>query len=152
METVDDSQRKLSESIGKCKVCVSYTRSSQGMSFENLPLMSILMKRVTTDYPTVIYSLERMTCDEERVVFMLMFNEDHNWVKILNSYESNIEVCKEENQILHRSISHPVMLDFDLSVYFIQGNDCRWSQQELPNTSFIITLLFISLHRCSHPF
>ena len=112
IETVEESQKILLESIHKCKVCVSYSRSSLGMSFENLPLMSILMKRVTTDYPDVIYSLERMTCDEERVVFMLLFNEDHNWVKILNGYESNIEVCKEENFILSRVNSQPVMLDF----------------------------------------
>ena len=102
---------KNNESLDKWKVWVAYTRASLGMSFENLPLMSIMMKKVTTDYPSVIYSLERMTCDDERVVFMLMFNEDHNWVKILNGYESNIEVCREENFILSRVNSQPVMLD-----------------------------------------
>lgn len=111
IEMVDDSQRKLSESLNKCKVCVSYTRSSLGMSFENLPLVSVMMKKVAADYPSVIYSLDRMTCDDERVVFMLLFNEDHNWVKILNGYESNIEVCREENFILSRVNSQPVMLD-----------------------------------------
>lgn len=111
VDMVEESRKKLSDSLDKCKVCVSYTRSSLGMSFENLPLMSIMMKKVTTDYPSVIYSLERMTCDDERVVFMLMFNEDHNWVKILNGYESNIEVCREENFILSRVNSQPVMLD-----------------------------------------
>ena len=111
METVDESQRILKQSEQKCKVCVSYTRSSLGMSFENLPLMSILMKRVTKDYPSVIYSLERVTSEEERVVFMLMFNEDHNWVKILNGYESNIEVCKEENFMLGRVASQPILFD-----------------------------------------
>ena len=81
------------------------------MSFENLPLMCLIMKRVSADYPSVIYSLERMTCDDQRVVFMLLFSENRNWVKILNGYESNIEVCREENLILNRASSQSRMFD-----------------------------------------
>ena len=52
-----------------------------------------------------------MTCDDQRVVFMLLFSENRNWVKILNGYESNIEVCREENLILNRASSQPRMFD-----------------------------------------
>lgn len=81
------------------------------MSFENLPLMSLILKKVTVDYPQVIYSLERITCDDQRVVFIILFSEDLNWVRILNGYESNIEVCREENFMINRVNSQHVLLD-----------------------------------------
>ena len=111
VDMFDDSRKRLETSGNQCRVCVSYSRSSYGMSFENLPLMCLIMKRVSADYPSVIYSLERMTCDDQRVVFMLLFSENRNWVKILNGYESNIEVCREENLILNRASSQPRMFD-----------------------------------------
>ncbi|KAK8820543.1 hypothetical protein WA577_006603 [Blastocystis sp. JDR] len=109
VEMFDESKKKLEAVADPCRVCVSYSRSSFGMSFENLPLMCLIMKRVSTDYPSVIYSLERMTSDDQRVVFMLLFSENQNWVKILNGYESNIEVCREENSLLSRTTSQMLL-------------------------------------------
>ena len=109
VEMFDESKKKLEAVAEPCRVCVSYSRSSFGMSFENLPLMCLIMKRVSTDYPSVIYSLERMTSDDQRVVFMLLFSENQNWVKILNGYESNIEVCREENSLLSRTTSQMLL-------------------------------------------
>ena len=107
----DYTRKKLYETHMESRVCVSYSRSSFGMSFENLPLMSIILKKVTAEFPSVIYSIERMTFTEERCVFVLLFSEDNNWVKILNRYESNIEVCREENFMMHHVNSQPVLLD-----------------------------------------
>ena len=50
-----------------------------------------------------------MTSDDQRVVFMLLFSENQNWVKILNGYESNIEVCREENSLLSRTTSQMLL-------------------------------------------
>lgn len=110
-ELGEEARKKLYESPSQCRVCVSYSRSSFGMSFENLPLMSIILKKVTAEFPSVIYSIERMTFNDQRCAFLLLFNEDNNWVKILNRYESNIEVCREENFMMNRVNSQPVLLD-----------------------------------------
>lgn len=111
IEKGEEAQRRLTQSENQCRICVSYSRSSAGMSFENLPLMSLILKKVTVDYPQVIYSLERITCDDQRVVFIILFSEDLNWVRILNGYESNIEVCREENFMINRVNSQHVLLD-----------------------------------------
>jgi hypothetical protein len=81
------------------------------MSFENLPLISIILKKVTAEFPSVVYSVERMTFDDKSCTFLLLFSEDHNWVKILNGYESNIEVYREESITMSRVNSQPVLLD-----------------------------------------
>lgn len=35
-------------------------------------------------------------CDEKRVLCVLQFSEDHDWVKVINGYESSIEVFSED--------------------------------------------------------
>ena len=95
-----------------CKVCVSYSRSKEDTFFENLPLISLILKRVSNDYPDVVFSLWRMVCDEKRVVCVLAFNEERNWVKIINGYESSLEVSMEEGeQAMSRVNSQPVFID-----------------------------------------
>lgn len=111
IEMGEEAQRKLTQSENQCRICVSYSRSSAGVSFENLPLMSLILKKVSVDYPNVIYSLERVTCDDQRVVFVILFSEDLNWVRIINSYEPNIEVCREDNFMISRVNSQHIMLD-----------------------------------------
>ena len=111
LEMGEESRKKLTEAPEDCRLIVSYSRSSLGMSFENLPLMSIVLKKVTAEYPSVVYSIERMTFTEERCSFVLLFSEDHNWVKILTGYESNIEVCREGTLLISRTNSHNMLLD-----------------------------------------
>ena len=124
IEKAEEAQRKLTHSQNQCRICVSYTRSSAGMSFENLPLMSLILKKVTVDYPQVIYSLERITCDDQRVVFIILFSEDLNWVRIINGYESNIEVCREENFMINRVNSQHVLLDILCVCWIHAGMHC----------------------------
>lgn len=111
-EMGEESRKKLASVQDECRLTVSYSRSSFGMSFENLPFMSIMLKKVTSDYPMIVYSIERMTFTEERCSFILLFSEDHNWVKILTGYESNIEVCREGTLLMSRTNSQHVLLDF----------------------------------------
>ena len=110
-EMGEESRKRLAESMESCRVCVSYSRSSFGMSFENLPLISIILKKVTAEFPSVVYSVERMTFDDKSCTFLLLFSEDHNWVKILNGYESNSEVYREESITMSSVNSQPVLLD-----------------------------------------
>ena len=86
------SQKVMESSTNVCRVCVSYSRSKEDTYFENLPLISLILKRVSTDFPEVVFSLWRMVCDDKRVVCVLQFSEDKDWVKVINGYESSIEV------------------------------------------------------------
>ena len=102
----------MERSQNVCRVCVSYSRSKEDTFFENLPLISLILKRVSNDYPDVVFSLWRMVCDEKRVVCVLAFNEERNWVKIINGYESSLEVSMEEGeQVMSRVNSQPVFID-----------------------------------------
>lgn len=106
------AQRRLEASPTRTRIVVSYSRSTEDNSLENLPLLSLVLKRVSKDYPTVVYALERMVCDEKRVMCVLVFSEDKNWVKIINSYESSLEASRDENGLLmSRMNSQPVLLD-----------------------------------------
>ena len=106
------AQAKLDQSKTRCRIVVSYSRSLDDNSVENLPMLSLILKRVSADYPTTIYSLERMVCNEHHVVCVLVFSEERNWVKIINGYESSLEVCIEENNtMMNRINSQPVLID-----------------------------------------
>ena len=106
------AQRRLEASPTRTRIVVSYSRLTEDNSLENLPLLSLVLKRVSKDYPTVVYALERMVCDEKRVMCVLVFSEDKNWVKIINSYESSLEASRDENGLLmSRMNSQPVLLD-----------------------------------------
>lgn len=106
------SQKVMEVSTSVCRVCVSYSRSKEDTYFENLPLISLILKRVSTDFPEVVFSLWRMVCDDKRVVCVLQFSEDKDWVKVINGYESSIEVCSEDQfKAMSRVNSQPVLLD-----------------------------------------
>ena len=106
------SQKVMESSTNVCRVCVSYSRSKEDTYFENLPLISLILKRVSTDFPEVVFSLWRMVCDDKRVVCVLQFSEDKDWVKVINGYESSIEVCSEDQfKAMSRVNSQPVLLD-----------------------------------------
>ena len=106
------SQKVMESSTNVCRVCVSYSRSKEDTYFENLPLISLILKRVSTDFPEVVFSLWRMVCDDKRVVCVLQFSEDKDWVKVINGYESSIEVCSEDLfKAMSRVNSQPVLLD-----------------------------------------
>ena len=108
----ESSQKVMEASTNSCRVCVSYSRSKEETYFENLPLISLILKRVSNDFPDVVFSLWRMVCDDKRVVCVLQFSEDKNWVKVINGYESSIEVCSEEQyKSMSRTNSQPVLLD-----------------------------------------
>ena len=51
------SQKVMEASTNSCRVCVSYSRSKEETYFENLPLISLILKRVSNDFPDVVFSL-----------------------------------------------------------------------------------------------
>ena len=106
------AQTMIEHSPSRCRIVLSYSRSSEDHTFENLPIISLVLKKVSRNYPSVVYVLERMVCDEHNVVCVLLFSEDRNWVKIINGYESNLEVCREENSMMmNRMNAQSVLLD-----------------------------------------
>lgn len=108
------SQKIMENSSSTCRICVSYSRSKEETYFENLPLISLILKRVSADYPDIVFSLYRMVCDDKRVVCILQFSDDKDWVRVINGYESSIEVCTEEQfkaSSMSRVGSQPVLLD-----------------------------------------
>ena len=108
----ENAQRTIEKSTKRCRIVLSYSRTSEDSSFENLPISSLVLKKVSKDYPSVVYILERMMGDDNHVVCVLVFSEDRNWVKIINGYESNLEVCREENSMMmNRVNSQPILLD-----------------------------------------
>ena len=107
----EGAQKKLEESQARARIVLSYSRSTEDNSFENLPILSLVLKRVSHDYPNVVYDLERMVCNEKYVKCVLLFSEDNNWVKIINNYESNLEVRRYDSASREQSNSQPALLD-----------------------------------------
>ena len=91
----ESARQQIQSSSTKTRIVISYSRVSEDNSFENLPILSIVLKRVMSDYPECVYLLERMICDERRVVCVLLFNEDRDWVSIIRQYEVNLNVRRE---------------------------------------------------------
>ena len=74
-------------------VSVSYKSIKEEIYFENLPLMSLILKRVYHEYKEgAVFSLWKMKCNDEKVECVLEFSDDRDWVEIIKSYESSIEV------------------------------------------------------------
>lgn len=46
------AQRRLEASPTRTRIVVSYSRLTEDNSLENLPLLSLVLKRVSKDYPT----------------------------------------------------------------------------------------------------
>ena len=69
--------------------------------FEKLPLLSLILKRVVSDYPEVVFTLYRMSCQNNVVNCVVEFSETKDWVSIINAYESNLVVgeVKEEEGV-----------------------------------------------------
>ena len=74
------------------RISVSYKRSREESSFENLPLISLILKRIHNEYQDVVFSLCTMVCDDEKVECVLEFSTDQDWISIIKGYESSIEV------------------------------------------------------------
>ena len=110
-ETGEAARHTMEMATHRSRIILSYSRISEDNSFENLPILSIVLKRVTSDYPDCVYLLERMICDERRVVCVLLFSDDRDWVSIIRQYEVNLEVRKEETSpAMNRVDSQPVLM------------------------------------------
>lgn len=78
--------------------------------FEKLPLLSLILKRVVSEYPGVVFTLYRMSCQNRLVNCVVEFSETKDWVSIINSYEANIVVFEYKEEDLDPS-SAPLLLD-----------------------------------------
>ena len=89
----EEKQKVMESSQNHTFVSVSYGRSKEEIYFENLPLISLILKRVFNEYnEKIVFSLLKMQCNETRVECVLEFSNDDDWVGIIKKYESSIEV------------------------------------------------------------
>ena len=108
----EKAEKALANAPQPCKICVSMNLQNGKNYFEKLPLLSLILKRVVKEYPSVVFTLYRMSCQNNVVNCVVEFSETKDWVNIINSYESNILVWeyKEGNDCL-ADPQQQVMLD-----------------------------------------
>ena len=96
----EKAEQTLAQAEHPCKICVSMNLQNDKNYFEKLPLLSLILKRVVKEYPSVVFTLYKMSCHESVVNCIVEFSETRDWVSIINSYESNILVweSKEEGE------------------------------------------------------
>ena len=82
----------LAKAPNPCRICVSMNLQNGDNYFEKLPLLSVILKRVVAEYPDVVFTLYRMSCQQHMVNCVVEFSESKNWVSIINSYEANMVV------------------------------------------------------------
>lgn len=88
----ENAERILAQAANPCRICVSMNLQNDANYFEKLPLLSVILKRVVSEYPDVVFTLYRMSCQNHMVNCVVEFSETKNWVSIINSYEANIVV------------------------------------------------------------
>ena len=106
----ENAERVLSSASNPCRICVSMNLKNDENYFEKLPLLSLILKRVTADYPSVVFTLYRMSCKDRMVNCVVEFSETRNWVSIINAYESNIGVWEYKDEVKDTA-AYPVLLD-----------------------------------------
>lgn len=88
-------QKTMMESQHRFSVSVSYNCQKDELYFENLPLMSLILKRVYNEYKdTVVFSLCKMECKDSKVMCVLEFSTNAPWVEVIKDYESSLEVIE----------------------------------------------------------
>lgn len=103
------AEKTMANAANPCRICVSMNLQRDRNYFEKLPLLSLIMKRVVSDYPEVVFTLYRMLCQDNIVNCVLEFSETKDWVTIIKSYESNIAV--EEYKEEEGGDSKQILLD-----------------------------------------
>ena len=88
----ENAERILAQAANPCRICVSMNLQNDANYFEKLPLLSVILKRVVSEYPDVVFTLYRMSCQNHMVNCVVEFSETKNWVSIINSYVANIVV------------------------------------------------------------
>ena len=76
---------------------ISFKRSHTDVMFENLPVLALVLKRVSEEDKDVIYSLEGMICTEEELRCELAFNLDFNFKGIMDDYAGIINIRNLDN-------------------------------------------------------
>ena len=58
----ENAERILAQAANPCRICVSMNLQNDANYFEKLPLLSVILKRVVSEYPDVVFTLYRMSC------------------------------------------------------------------------------------------
>lgn len=106
----EEAERVLAAATNPCRICVRMNLQNDQNYFEKLPLLSLILKRVVSEYPGVVFTLYRMSCQNRLVNCVVEFSETKDWVSIINSYEANIVVFEYKEEDLDPS-SAPLLLD-----------------------------------------
>lgn len=107
-----ESQKKImQESRNHRFISISYKRSKEETFFENLPLISLILRRVYNDHQDAIFSLWKMKCNNEEVECILEFSNDSDWENIIKKYESSIEVKDAFQKTIVRQNSQDLLME-----------------------------------------
>ena len=106
----EEAERVLAAATNPCRICVRMNLQNDQNYFEKLPLLSLILKRVGSEFPGVGFTLYRMSCQNRLVNCVVEFSETKDWVSIINSYEANIVVFEYKEEDLDPS-SAPLLLD-----------------------------------------
>lgn len=106
----EEAERVLAAATNPCRICVRMNLQNDQNYFEKLPLLSLILKRVVSEYPGVVFTLYRMSCQNRLVNCVVEFSETKDWVSIINSYEANIVVF-EYNEEEKDASAAPLLLD-----------------------------------------
>lgn len=108
----ETAERVLSSAKNPCRIGVNMNLQKDRNYFEKLPLLSLILKRVVSEYDGVVFTLYRMTCKNNVVICIVEFSETRDWVSIINSYEANIVVWEYKGDIdLCEVATNNVLLD-----------------------------------------
>lgn len=134
----EEAERVLAAATNPCRICVRMNLQNDQNYFEKLPLLSLILKRVVCEYPGVVFTLYRMSCQNRLVNCVIEFSETRDWVSIINSYEANIVVFeyKEEEK---DSTSAPLLLDLWGLPFLYHLLVCsEWSSYTTKECSYIL--------------
>ena len=93
------AEKVLANAKNPCRIGVNMNLQSDRNYFEKLPLLSLILKRVVSEYDGVVFTLYRMTCKNNVVICIVEFSETRDWVNIINSYEANIVVWEYKDGV-----------------------------------------------------
>ena len=93
------AEKVLANAKNPSRIGVKMNLQSDRNYFEKLPLLSLILKRVVSEYDGVVFTLYRMTCKNNVVICIVEFSETRDWVNIINSYEANIVVWEYKDGV-----------------------------------------------------
>ena len=73
---------------------ISFKRHRDDTIFENLPVLALILKKVSDKDEDVIYSLQGMICTKDELNCKLVFDKDFDFGSIMSEFNGIIHIQK----------------------------------------------------------